>query len=182
MSEEAVDVGEFFQPMKEEAQRDMLGEGFEPANVNYETHAGVSLEDNPQTKAYLPLSVDEVAKSDEITARGEEKLSQTGSRDQGRIVWDTIRMKATAPTPHPELTKPNYDGPYNPKSTSSSRSVWTGEIFENVPVYEAGGLTSGDLIVGPAIIESEFTTIFVTHLRDAQVDGANNMVLVSKKN
>lgn len=182
VSEEAVDVGEFFQPMKEEAQRDMLGEGFEPANVNYETHAGVSLEDNPQTKAYLPLSVDEVAKSDEITARGEEKLSLTDSRDQGRIVWDTIRMKATAPTPHPELTKPNYDGPYNPKSTSSSRSVWTGKIFENVPVYEAGGLTSGDLIVGPAIIESEFTTIFVTNLRDVQVDGANNMVLVSKKN
>ena len=55
-----------------------------------------------------------------------------------------------------------------------------GEALEEVAVHSAAALAAGDLVVGPAIIEAQFTSIFVSANRDARVDGANNIVLVTK--
>lgn len=178
-----VAIGEFTDSMKEEAQRDMLGEGFDAANVGYEIHAGVSLEDNPQTKAYVALADEASADSKQVMQAAMGMLAASaGAQADESVVWDSVRMKATAPTPHPELASPEYSGDYSPTAASSYRSVWTGEAFEDVAVYEAGSLAAGDLIVGPAIIESEFTSILVTPERNARVDGARNIVLVVKDN
>ena len=176
-----VAVGEFTRPMKEEAQRDMLGEGFDAANVGYEIHAGVSLEDDPQTKAYVDLNDVTSAGSSDVVESARDILRSTTRADvNGSVVWDSIRMKATAPTPHPELASPAYAGEYRAKEANASRGVWTGDAFEDVSVHHARGLVPGDLVVGPAIIESEFTTILVTRRRDARIDGASNVVLIEK--
>ena len=89
-------------------------------------------------------------------------------------------MKATAPTPHPTLPSPAHAGDYVTKAGANTRPAWTGNNFEDVAVHEAKSLAPGDLVAGPAIIESDFTTIVVTSQRNAQVDGANNIVLVTK--
>ena len=176
-----VDIAEFTGPMKEEAQRDMLGEGFDASNVRYEIHAGVSLENDPQTKAYVSLADESATPTKTVIERAKDILAAShDSATGGSVVWDSIRMKATASTPHPALANPDYDGEYYPKQTSSSRPVWTGDTFEDTSVHEASSLTAGDLVVGPAIIESEFTTTVVTRRRNAKVDGANNIVLATK--
>ncbi len=172
-----VDVGGFTQLMKQEAQRDMLGEGFDASNVTYELHAGVSLEDDPQTKAYVDLADDATADSQDVVRRANDALN---GKAAGSVMWDSVRMKATAPTPHPQLASPAFEGEYVNKEASASRAVWTGDGFEDVWVHEAANLNPGDRVAGPAIIEAEFTTIVVSPGRDACIDGANNVVLVAR--
>lgn len=179
-SSDKVPISELTGPMKEEAQRDMQGEGFDASNITYEVHAGVTLEADPQIKAYIAVADEAFVNSATVVAEAEKVLTSNGSADSS-IVWDSVRMKATAPTPHPELTQPDYSGDYNSKKAELSRSAWNGSAFEDVPVHEASSLSAGDLIEGPAIIESEFTTIFVTQQRNARIDGANNIVLVTKE-
>ncbi|MDH3643868.1 MAG: hydantoinase/oxoprolinase family protein, partial [Gammaproteobacteria bacterium] len=181
-SGEQVAIGEVTRAMKEEAQRDMLGEGFDPSNVAFEIQAGVSPENDPQAKAYVPLADEAAAESSHVMGQARDLLGAGGGAGlDGSVVWDTVRMKATAPTPHPALMSPEYDGDYRPRASSSSRPVWTGDAFEDVCVHEASSLSAGDLVSGPAIIESEFTTILVTRLRDARIDGANNVVMIAKQ-
>jgi len=175
----SVSVDEMVGRMKDEAQRDMLGEGFDASSVTYEIQAGFILEANPQTKAHVAL---EGEVSDGVVAEAQEILLTNGSAAGDSVVWDSVRLKATAPSPHPELASPEFSGDYKPKEAGSSRSVWTGDTFEDIPVHEATGLTAGDLVEGPAIIESDFTTIFVTQKRNARIDGAKNIVLQSKDN
>lgn len=167
--------------MKEEAQRDMLGEGFDAGNVSYAIHAGVSLEANPQIKAYVDLADAASADSTSIMAQARRLLQTNRAADaEEPVVWDSIRVKATAPTPHPELVSPDYQGEYLAKTATSTRRAWTGVDFEEVAVHYTGSLRTGNLVHGPAIIESEFTTIVVTSKRNARIDGANNIVLEVK--
>ncbi len=173
----SVPVDEMVGRMKEEAQRDMLGEGFDASSVTYEIQAGFTLEADPQTKAHVAL---EGEVSDGVMTEAKEILLTNGSGAGSSVVWDSVRLKATAPSPHPELASPEFSGDYQPKEAGPSRSVWTGSAFEDIPVHEAAGLSVGDLVEGPAIIESEFTTIFVTQKRNARIDGAKNIVLQSK--
>ena len=161
-------------PMKAEAERDMLGEGFDAANVSYELHAGVSVAADPQTKAYVTLNGEASHQSEQVLAQAQGLLGNS------ELVWDSVRMKATAPTPHPTLPSPAHAGDYVTKAGANTRPAWTGNNFEDVAVHEAKSLAPGDLVAGPAIIESDFTTIVVTSQRNAQVDGANNIVLVTK--
>ena len=170
-------VDEMVDAMKEEAQRDMLGEGFDASSVSYEIQAGFTLEADPQTKAHVAL---ESEVTDAVIAEAKSILSSGGSAEGSSVVWDSVRVKATAPSPHPELANPDFSGDYQPKDAGSSRSVWTGDTFEDVPVHEVIALSAGDLVEGPAIIESDFTTIFVTQNRNACIDGAKNIVLRSK--
>jgi N-methylhydantoinase A len=172
-------VGELTRPMKDEAQRDMLGEGFDAANVDYEIHAGVSLENDPETKAYVPLGDAASADAKRVMEQAKVMLG-VGGEAGGAVIWDSVRMKATAVTPHPVLASPEYTGDYSAKEASASRPVWTGAAFEEVSVYETSTLSTGDLVTGPAIIESAFTTILVTSQREARIDGANNIVLTVK--
>ena len=170
-------VDEMVDGMKEEAQRDMLGEGFDASSVTYEIQAGFTLEADPQTKAHVAL---ESEVTDAVIAEAKSILSSGASGEESSVVWDSVRVKATAPSPHPELENPDFSGDYQPKDAGSSRSVWTGDTYEEVPVHEVLALSAGDLVEGPAIIESDFTTIFVTQNRNACIDGAKNIVLRSK--
>jgi len=79
------------------------------------------------------------------------------------------------------LANPEYNGAFKPKRVEKSRPVWTGSTFEDVSIYAAAQLEPGDLIEGPAIVESEFTTILVTQSRDARIDGARNIILETKQ-
>jgi len=176
-----VAIGEIIRLMKEEAQRDMLGEGFDADNVSYAIHAGVSLEANPQIKSYVALADTAMANSAKVMAEARSLLQKNGIADaEEPVVWDSVRVKATAPTPHSELVKPEYKGVYRVKTAASTRQAWTGTGFEEVAVHNTDTLATGDQIRGPAIIESEFTTIIVTANRNARIDGANNIVLEVK--
>ena len=168
--------------MKAEATRDMLGEGFDATKIEYATHAGVSQEDNPLIKTYIAVEDHAEVEPGMITEQAESLLNQTNDRDSNvSVIWDSIRLKATAETPHPLLANPEYNGAFKPKRVEKSRPVWTGSTFEDVSIYAAAKLEPGDLIEGPAIVESEFTTILVTQSRDARIDGARNIILETKQ-
>ena len=173
-------INGYLTSMKAEAARDMLGEGFDPNNITYEVHAGVSLEDKPQIKAYIPLPESGDIDANQIIQEAIEFLGHENN-SKGSVIWDSVRLKAIAATPHPSLSKAKHDGKYVTIESARTRPVWTGEKLEEVSIYDSHDLNAGEIVKGPAIIESEFTTILVTDNRDAHVDGARNIIIAKKQ-
>ncbi|MGI9622426.1 MAG: hydantoinase/oxoprolinase family protein, partial [Acidimicrobiales bacterium] len=177
-----VDVGSLVAAMTEEAARDMLGEGFDPDLVQYQVEAGVSPAAAPSSRIFVAVG----DASGSVPAAQVAQAAAAGLGDRGTdangddMVWESVRLRAVAATPHPELASPAYDGVYSPKAAGETRRVWTGSDFEDVAVHDLGDLATGDSVAGPAIIESEFTSIGVSGAREARIDGAGNVVLVTK--
>ncbi|MBV9271723.1 MAG: hydantoinase/oxoprolinase family protein, partial [Candidatus Eremiobacteraeota bacterium] len=79
----------------------------------------------------------------------------------------TIRLAATAPlASRPTQKLSSRDG------KPSTRALWNGREFDDVPVYRRDSLASRTQISGPAIIEQYDATIVLTTLWRATIDGA----------
>lgn len=175
----SVDVGSLVAEMTTEAERDMLGEGFDPSLVGYEVEGGVSLTERPRAKVFVGIGKGKAVKTDTVAKAAKKAFGASSDTDAGDVTWETVRLRAVAPTPHPDLPDPTFKGKYKAKRAGAKRSVWTGTEFEDVPVHSITKLKAGDSIAGPAIVECEFTTIVVTPGREARVDAAQNVILAT---
>ncbi|MFT5172063.1 MAG: N-methylhydantoinase A [Gammaproteobacteria bacterium] len=98
--------------------------------------------------------------------------------ERGAIVADTCRMVAygTLPTlslPHGE------DGAAEPSAAArGARAVWFGDWTET-PSYWFDDLTPGMQLVGPALIDSDSTTVVLPPAVSAQVDGYGSLIITN---
>ena len=100
------------------------------------------------------------------TAAEIEELCNTyiGRFDAGRdepVEVKLFRLIASAPVQHYQF--PSYDSAdRDPRSARKGRrEVYWEDCFIETDVYEQNLLKSGNVVVGPAIIESEDTTVLV---------------------
>jgi N-methylhydantoinase A/acetophenone carboxylase len=176
----AVDVDSLADGMKEEAKRDMLGEGFDPSSIDYELEAGVSLLEQPTAKIFLSLNGGGAVEAGEVAGTARAAFEKAGVADAKDVVWESVRLRASAATPHPELPSRKTKGDPKPREAGETRQVWTGEGYEDVATFDLVDLAGGDVIAGPAVIDAEFTTIPVSSGRDARIDGAGNVILETR--
>jgi N-methylhydantoinase A len=99
-------------------------------------------------------------------------------REEGTAVeLLNLRLGAIGLTRKPALER----GPRRPASCAHAlkgrRSVYVGERFAKVPVYDGDRLVHGNRLAGPAIIESVNTTIVVPRGWSARYDGLGNCLL-----
>ncbi len=172
----SIDVDSVVDGMLAEAERDMLGEGFDPASVSHTLEAGVSLKDAPATKIFVDLNGGTAVERDAIAEAGMAAFGERAA-DADDVLWESVRLRSVAPSPHPDLPSPESKRGPTPKEGADKRQMWTGESFEEVPAHDISTLSAGDLIGGPAVIDCEFTTILVGGGRNARVDGAGNVIL-----
>ncbi|GAB4178878.1 MAG: hydantoinase/oxoprolinase family protein [Rhodocyclaceae bacterium] len=73
-------------------------------------------------------------------------------------------------------------GPDAARALKGQRPVWSPEVgqFRATPVYDGARLACGNRIAGPALIEQETTTVFVSESHDCAVDRRGSFVLVAK--
>jgi N-methylhydantoinase A/acetophenone carboxylase len=175
-----VDLGAIVADMKHEAQRDMLGEGFNPNDVSYSIEGGVSLIKDPRHRVFIEVNAAadtfQCAELGELACR---ELSAKGiSVTLDNLVWDTVRLRATAAVSHPALPQPDFrENQSAAQPASTQRQVFVDDDFKQVPVYTATEISPGEFVTGPAVIEDEYTTIIVSHRRRATMDTAHNIVM-----
>ncbi len=104
--------------------------------------------------------------------RYEELYSYNQQDQEVRLV--TLRVAAIGKLPR--IARPDQTGDGDPAVPVGSRRVYMGEWLD-VPTYAADGLPAGTQVSGPAVLESEFTTILVWSGDQATVDAMGGIEL-----
>lgn len=84
-----------------------------------------------------------------------------------------VRLKTTVDTPSPKVSQ-GFTADQVTAIPSKTRRANLGEGYQQTPVYRGSDLTSGSVVVGPAIIAETFTTIVVYPGWTARVDDAGD--------
>ncbi|MGI9356856.1 MAG: hypothetical protein ACR2PF_17070, partial [Rhizobiaceae bacterium] len=89
----------------------------------------------------------------------------------------SLRLIATAEgaKPPPKAAEPRHDDPR--PALKEQRQVWFNGGFQTASVFDGGGLSAGNRIIGPALISQRDTTIIVEPGMAASVDGQMNVII-----
>jgi N-methylhydantoinase A/acetophenone carboxylase len=155
---------------------DMRGEGFPPEKVSF----SLELEAASDSAA-------SVLESPVILLEGPQDVSRildtfAGQNNTGRVDELTInllRLRATSPTAHPELARHQFTGESPEKALKQYRDVYWKDGFTRTAIYQQPELACGNVIEGPAIIESDDTTILIPRGKKYTVDNLLNGVIES---
>lgn len=93
--------------------------------------------------------------ADNFHRRFEELYSYRQSEQEIRLV--TLRVSVSASLPN--IQEPAHSAPDTIGSTDmGERRIYTGD-WEETPIYAAGNISPDEILHGPAILQSEFTTV-----------------------
>ncbi|UCD09013.1 MAG: hydantoinase/oxoprolinase family protein [Dehalococcoidales bacterium] len=146
--------------MAEDAYFDMEGEGFSKESVSLMLE--ITLRANDQA---LPM----VVRRNEINLKGEKDLSDLAeiyrkenvTENHPELFIREIRLQATSRLADPEFPEHPSTGENPEEALKDTRSIYNEGKFQDVPVYNQELLKSGNMIKGPAFVESASTTILV---------------------
>jgi len=100
------------------------------------------------------------------------------ARDEA-IAVKLFRLIASTPVYHYQFPSHTYVGRNPDKALKGRRKVYWGDGFTETDIYEEKLLKCGNVVTGPAVIESEETTILVPLGRKYTVDEFLNGCLES---
>jgi len=149
------------------ALRDMRGEGFPPDKVSFSLE--LEVESGTQTVLFeSPISL--IEGQDDIN----KILNAFANQNDDSIVDELkiliFRLRATSPAAHPELPLYEPAGEKPDKAFRGNRDVYWKDSYIQTAVYGQAKLECGNVISGPAIIESDDTTILIPQGKKYTVD------------
>src|SRR5690606_8828614 len=110
-----------------------------------------------------------------------EKLYGRGSALAGAQLEIVVcRLRARAATPRPKLVKSRRLSRAIPKAAvRKPRQIWWSGL-KKTPVYDGEKLAVGNLVKGPAIVETSDTAVVVQPGRTLRVDALGNFEITFK--
>lgn len=163
--------------MRTRAEQDMRGEGFAAENLYWSLELIVQGRE-PGNETRLAAAVDFFHKPEDIAALAAEArqaLKQDGECDP---VISSVGVVARAGVPHFKLSEQQGSGRSLQQAQKGQRSVYFGTGRRaDVPVYSRQQLESGHCLDGPALVESEQTSIWVAEGWRLAIDQYQNAVL-----
>ena len=162
--------------LKRQALRDMRGEGFEPEKINFSLELEIAGPVSSRLLQSPRLLVESVAEVKEIC---DTCISQFDLARDEAIKIKLFRLIASAPVHHYQFPSHNDEGQNPEKAYKGRREVYWEEGFTETNIYEQNLLRGGNIVIGPAVIESEDTTILVPPGRKYTVDKFLNGCLES---
>ena len=182
--DEATDLSPLSQSLaglEAEAQRDMRGEGYEAAQVQKSLELLVQEKDGDrEVKVDAAYGIaQEAGALKEAVDRARSLLSSNGRPYDGELMLRMISLVSRAPVTHFQVTEvPEADTDAG-SARKGSRKVFLDEKAgaRDVPVYDRSRLTRGHSLDGPALVESDQTTVLVPDGWTLTVDAYNNAVL-----
>ena len=154
--------------------RDMRGEGFPPEKVSFslelevESGSAAAVLESPVTLLEGPQDVGRIL--DAFTTQ-----NNLGTVDELKI--HLFRLRATSSAAHPELATHDFVGESPEKALKEYRDVYWKDGFTRTAIYGQPKLECGNVIKGPAIIESDDTTILIPQGKKYTVDNLLNGVI-----
>jgi len=167
--------------LRAEAERDMRGEGFSPESIGLNMELFVKgTENGKEVKVSVPYGFYQNAGDlkDAIT-QARRLLGGEGVIFNGPLTLNMVSLVAQAEVAHYRIREVPEARDGVEGALKGRRSVWVkkGEGPQEVPVYERSRLTHGHRLFGPALVESEQTTVLVAPGWTMTVDRYNNAVL-----
>lgn len=167
-----VDPGAFnrvVQALMEVARRDLAGEGFDVNQAVFQLELDMLYGGQVQVKrtSSPELFIQGEAHARAVYDQFEREFAQTFSalvvNPAGGVYVDNFVLKAIIPTPKPALPTCALE-PSNPSHASrgSRLAYWPehGDLTET-PVYDGAKLHPGNVVEGPGIVETPYTTIVI---------------------
>jgi len=112
--------------------------------------------------------------------RYEEMYGSGAGHAEAGVEVISIAVDAIGATVKPKLRRSDRSGTDSTQARKGQRRAWfTGPDagYRDTAIYDYTKLAAGNLIVGPAIIETPFTTVVVPVTHGAGVDDYLNIVL-----
>src|SRR5882762_2669041 len=110
-------------------------------------------------------------------ARYEQLYGSGSSYGEARLEIVTLRLRATAATPRPKLSRAKkLSAKIDPEAGRGRRQIYWSDLKKTAatPIYDGALLEPGNHIRGPAVIETTDTTVVVHPGRSLKVDAYGN--------
>ncbi len=174
-------LGERLAGLEQEAARDMRGEGYDAGQVQKALELLVQeTEGDREVKLEVPYGLhQDSAALEEAVARARNLLATNGRPYEGELMLSMISLASRAPATHFEVREVPRTGTDAETARKGSRTAFLDAEagHRDVPVYDRGRLTHGHRLQGPALVDSEQTTVLVAEGWTLSVDAYNNAVL-----
>ena len=171
--------------IEDDLSKVMRGEGFSPDRVSFRrtlymrytrqvNEVGVEIASGRLTAADRPKL------EGAFNAKYEEMYGAGAGHAEAGIEVIQIAVDAVGATVKPKLKKARLAGQDASSARKGTRRAWfTGKSagWRDTSIYDFTKLEPGNMVSGPAIIETPFTTVVVPADRTAEVDGYLNVVL-----
>jgi N-methylhydantoinase A/acetophenone carboxylase len=154
--------------------RDMRGEGFPPEKVSFTLELEVASGDTTAVLASPVTLLDKPADAAKLLDAFAEQ-SGPGAVDELKI--HLFRLRATSPAAHPELATHEFVGQDSGKALKGHREAYWKDGPASTAIYDQSKLACGNIVRGPAIIESADTTILVPAGKQYTMDHLLNGVI-----
>ena len=153
--------------LKECAIRDMRGEGFDPDKITFSLELEMAGPDGSRLLQSPRLLLESEENVKAICDAYHGQFSSPGDED---VVVRLFRLNASASVSHYQFP-PHSQADQNPeKAYKDQRKItWEDGLIET-NIYEQRLLENGNVVIGPAIIEAEDTTVLVPPGRKYSVD------------
>lgn len=164
--------------LKEQAEQELLAEGLDPQDAVYTLeldmlYGGLIQPKRTATPGLFLKDEDDVWA---FYKRFEQEFSEAFSplivNLPGGVYIETFILKAIVPSHKVELVAQQLHGPDPEAARKGSRSAYWPEqkAWVETPVYDQNALLPGNEVGGPAILESEYTTVVVPPQMRYRVD------------
>ncbi|GAC1353850.1 MAG: hydantoinase/oxoprolinase family protein [Ktedonobacteraceae bacterium] len=172
--------------LKEQAEKELLAEGLDPHNAVYMLeldmlYGGLIHSKRTATPGlFLQNEEDTWAFYKRFEQEFSESFSPLVVNLPGGVYVDTFILKAIVPSHKVEMVAKQLQGPDPSAAQKGTRAAYwpAKKAWADTPVYDQDRLQPGNAIPGPAIIESEYTTIVIPPDMSYQVD-ANGLGIMS---
>jgi N-methylhydantoinase A/acetophenone carboxylase len=153
----------------EAAKLDLAGEGFDPAQALFQLELDmlyggqVQVKRSSSPELFIRGEAHARAIYDEFEREFAETFSQLVVNPAGGVYVDNFVLKATIPTPKLNLPTRALEAPNTAHARRGARlAFWPehGDLRET-NVYDGAALRPGNVVEGPALVETPFTTIVV---------------------
>jgi N-methylhydantoinase A/acetophenone carboxylase len=162
------------QGLMDSVLRDMRGEGFPPEKVTFSLELEVEY-GNAITVFESPVNLLEGPQDVKKIINAFTVQNKAPAVDELKI--RLFRLRATSPAAHPELATHDFVGQSPEKALKGYRDVYWKEGFTRTAIFSQPELKCGNVIPGPAIIESDDTTILIPRGKKYTVDNLLNGVI-----
>jgi N-methylhydantoinase A/acetophenone carboxylase len=167
--------------LKKEAERDIRGEGFSVEDMKLSLELLVERQgDGTEVKFSTPLDFHQSPEGIALAVSQARKLlGQNGAGGEEAIRVNMVSLAAQAEVPHFDVKEVPLASEDAAVAQKGARPVFLDREkgMQEIPVYDRALLTHGHRLSGPALVESEQTTVLVAAGWRMTVDKINNAVL-----
>jgi N-methylhydantoinase A len=156
------------------ALRDMRGEGFDPSLITFALELEMV---SPVSSRVIQSPQVLLQTEDDIKAICDTYAKRFGLDKDEDITVKLFRLISSAPVSHYRFPSYNYVGKNPERAHKSKRKVYWEDSFIETNIYEQKLLQCGNVVIGPAVVESENSVVLVPPRQKYTVDKFLNGIL-----